>query len=59
MYTNTLSFGHDEEIEALRDMVRRFAQDRIAPIAADIDRSNEFPVHLWGELGALGLLGIT
>jgi len=59
MYTNTLSFGHDEDIEALRDMVRRFAQDRIAPIAADIDRSNEFPAHLWGELGALGLLGIT
>ncbi|MBZ9772164.1 isovaleryl-CoA dehydrogenase [Mesorhizobium sp. CO1-1-8] len=59
MYTNTLSFGHDEEIEALREMVRRFAQDRIAPIAADIDRSNEFPAHLWGELGALGLLGIT
>ncbi|WP_095086637.1 isovaleryl-CoA dehydrogenase [Mesorhizobium sophorae] len=59
MYTNTLSFGHDEDIEALRDMVRRFAQDRIAPVAADIDRSNEFPAHLWGELGALGLLGIT
>ncbi|MER8443566.1 isovaleryl-CoA dehydrogenase [Mesorhizobium sp. M1066] len=59
MYTNTLSFGHDEEIEALRDLVRRFAQDRIAPVAADIDRSNEFPAHLWGELGALGLLGIT
>ncbi|RWC51082.1 MAG: isovaleryl-CoA dehydrogenase [Mesorhizobium sp.] len=59
MYTNTLSFGHDEEIEALRDMVRRFAQDRIAPIAAEIDRTNEFPAHLWGELGALGLLGIT
>ncbi|MFD2057752.1 isovaleryl-CoA dehydrogenase [Mesorhizobium calcicola] len=59
MYTNTLSFGHDEDIEALRDMVRRFAQDRIAPIAADIDRANEFPAHLWRELGALGLLGIT
>ncbi|MCZ8543216.1 isovaleryl-CoA dehydrogenase [Mesorhizobium qingshengii] len=59
MYTNTLSFGHDEDIEALRDMARRFAQDRIAPIAADIDRSNEFPAHLWRELGALGLLGIT
>ncbi|MFA6156637.1 isovaleryl-CoA dehydrogenase [Mesorhizobium sp.] len=59
MYTNTLSFGHDEDIEALRDLVRRFAQDRIAPIAADIDRSNEFPAHLWRELGALGLLGIT
>ncbi|RNJ46129.1 acyl-CoA dehydrogenase [Mesorhizobium erdmanii] len=59
MYTNTLSFGHDEDIEALRDMVRRFAQDRIAPIAGDIDRQNEFPAHLWRELGALGLLGIT
>ncbi|QKC97676.1 isovaleryl-CoA dehydrogenase [Mesorhizobium sp. NZP2298] len=59
MYTNTLSFGLDEDIEALRDMVRRFAQDRIAPIAGDIDRDNEFPAHLWRELGALGLLGIT
>ncbi|ANT50727.1 isovaleryl-CoA dehydrogenase [Mesorhizobium amorphae] len=59
MYTNTLSFGLDEDIEALRDTVRRFAQDRIAPIAAEIDRSNEFPAHLWAELGALGLLGIT
>ncbi|TGP95622.1 isovaleryl-CoA dehydrogenase [Mesorhizobium sp. M00.F.Ca.ET.151.01.1.1] len=59
MYTNTLSFGHDEDVEALRDLVRRFAQDRIAPLAADIDRENEFPAHLWRELGALGLLGIT
>ncbi|MBN9548235.1 MAG: isovaleryl-CoA dehydrogenase [Alphaproteobacteria bacterium] len=59
MYTKTLSFGLDPDIEALRDTVRRFAQDRIAPIAAEIDRSNEFPAHLWGELGALGLLGIT
>ncbi|TGP22567.1 MULTISPECIES: isovaleryl-CoA dehydrogenase [unclassified Mesorhizobium] len=59
MYTNTLNFGLDPDIETLRDTVRRFAQDRIAPIAAEIDRSNEFPAHLWGELGALGLLGIT
>jgi len=59
MYTNTLNFGLDADIEALRDTVRRFAQDRIAPIAAEIDRSNEFPAQLWGELGALGLLGIT
>ncbi|KUM24212.1 isovaleryl-CoA dehydrogenase [Mesorhizobium loti] len=59
MYTNTLNFGLDADVEALRDLVRRFAQDRIAPIAADIDRSNEFPAHLWTELGALGLLGIT
>nr|WP_295470384.1 isovaleryl-CoA dehydrogenase [Mesorhizobium sp.] len=59
MYNNTLNFGHGDDIDALRDMVRRFAQERIAPIAADIDRSNEFPAHLWQELGALGLLGIT
>ena len=59
MYLNTLDFGLGEDIDALRDMVRRFAQERIAPIAADIDRSNEFPSHLWKELGALGLLGIT
>lgn len=59
MYTHTLDFGQGEDIDALRDMVRRFAQDKIAPLAADIDRSNEFPAHLWAEMGALGLLGIT
>ncbi|PAP94142.1 isovaleryl-CoA dehydrogenase [Mesorhizobium wenxiniae] len=59
MYTHTLNFGLDEDIEALRDLVRRFARDKIAPIAAEIDRSNEFPAHLWAELGGLGLLGIT
>ncbi len=59
MYTNSMSFGLDEEVEALRDMVRRMAQERIAPIAADIDIKNEFPAHLWKELGALGLLGVT
>ncbi|TIP79885.1 MAG: isovaleryl-CoA dehydrogenase, partial [Mesorhizobium sp.] len=56
---HTLNFGLDEDIEALRDLVRRFAQEKIAPIAAEIDRSNEFPAHLWAELGGLGLLGIT
>ncbi|HMM64712.1 MAG TPA: acyl-CoA dehydrogenase family protein, partial [Mesorhizobium sp.] len=59
MYTHTLNFGHDGDLEALRDTVRRFAQERIAPLAAEIDRSNEFPPHLWGELGGLGLLGVT
>lgn len=59
MYTHSLNFGLGEDIEALRDMVRRFAQERIAPLAADIDSSNQFPPHLWKELGALGLLGIT
>jgi len=52
---------HDlgEEIGALRDSVRAFAADRIAPIAAEIDRTDEFPRHLWPEMGALGLHGIT
>ena len=59
MYLNTLDFGQGEEIDSLREMVRRFAQEKIAPLAADIDRSNEFPAHLWLELGALGLLGVT
>lgn len=59
MYTHSLDFGLNEDVEVLRDMVRRFAQERIAPIAAEIDRTNEFPHHLWKELGALGLLGIT
>ena len=52
-------FGHGEELDLLRDTVRDFATDRIAPRAADIDASNEFPADLWPELGELGLLGIT
>jgi isovaleryl-CoA dehydrogenase len=59
MYNQTMKFGHGEDIDALRETVRRFAQDRIAPIASEIDSSNEFPNHLWQEMGALGLLGIT
>jgi isovaleryl-CoA dehydrogenase len=59
MYLNTLDFGQGEEIDSLRELVRRFAQEKIAPLAAGIDRSNEFPAHLWKELGALGLLGVT
>ena len=52
-------FGLDEAAEEIRRQVRRFAAERIAPLAAEIDRSNEFPRRLWPELGALGLLGIT
>lgn len=48
-----------EEIAALRDSVRKFARDRIAPIAADIDREDRFPRALWPAMGALGLHGIT
>src|SRR5437868_2255799 len=54
-----LDFGLGSDIEMLRDTVRDFAQDKIAPRAVDIDRSNSFPRELWPELGALGLLGIT
>ena len=59
MFTRGLNFAFGEEIDALRAMVHRFAQERVAPLAADIDKSNQFPTHLWQEMGALGLLGIT
>lgn len=45
--------------DLLRETVQDFSQDKIAPLAAEIDSSNEFPMHLWQELGALGLLGVT
>lgn len=51
--------GLGEEIGALRNSVRKFANDRIAPLAAEIDREDRFPRHLWPEMGALGLHGIT
>ncbi|MEO1532323.1 MAG: isovaleryl-CoA dehydrogenase [Pseudomonadota bacterium] len=54
-----MNFGLGEEIEALQETVRRFAAERIAPLADEIDRANEFPMHLWREMGELGLLGIT
>ncbi|MDX1730182.1 MAG: isovaleryl-CoA dehydrogenase [Aurantimonas coralicida] len=59
MFDKSMDFALGEEIDALRDMVRRFAQERIAPRASEIDRTNEFPNELWKELGALGLLGVT
>src|SRR5919205_1413858 len=54
-----LRFEHGETIEMLRESVREFARKEIAPRAAEIDRSNEFPPDLWRKFGALGLLGIT
>ncbi|MBI5121707.1 MAG: isovaleryl-CoA dehydrogenase [Rhodospirillales bacterium] len=55
----TLDFHLGEEIEMLRQSVADFSQAKIAPLAAEIDRSNEFPMHLWKELGDLGVHGIT
>ena len=55
----TLDFDLGPEIDLLRNTVRDFADDRIAPIAAEIDREDRFPVELWPEMGALGLHGIT
>jgi isovaleryl-CoA dehydrogenase len=52
-------FGHGEDLDLLRETVRSFAADRIAPRAAEIDVDNLFPRDLWPELGELGLLGIT
>jgi isovaleryl-CoA dehydrogenase len=54
-----LRFGLPDEIEEVRDGVQRFVADRVAPIAAEADRKNEFPQHLWREFGEMGLLGIT
>ena len=54
-----LNFQLGEEIDALRDAVRDFAQSEIAPRAAAIDRDDQFPMDLWEKMGALGVLGIT
>jgi isovaleryl-CoA dehydrogenase len=52
-------FGLGEEVDQLRETVQGFAQDKIAPRAEEIDRSNKFPRDLWPQMGSLGLHGIT
>ncbi|MFP5509463.1 MAG: isovaleryl-CoA dehydrogenase [Alphaproteobacteria bacterium] len=59
MFTATMKFDLGEDVNALREMVHRWAQERIRPMAGQIDSSNEFPAALWREMGDLGLLGIT
>jgi len=59
MFDKEMNFNLGEEIDGLREMVRRFARDEIAPRADDIDRSNEFPSDLWERMGEIGLHGIT
>ena len=55
----SLSFDLGDTADMLRDSVRSFASDKIAPRAAEIDASNEFPIDLWPQMGELGLHGVT
>jgi len=59
MFDSGMRFGLGEDVDALRESVARFAREKIAPRAAQIDRSNEFPMDLWEAMGELGLHGIT
>ncbi|MDX2483096.1 MAG: isovaleryl-CoA dehydrogenase [Pseudodonghicola sp.] len=59
MFNATMQFDLGEDVNALRDAVHRWAQERIKPMAAEIDRSNNFPAALWREMGDMGLLGVT
>jgi len=54
-----LDYGLGESLELIRSSVRHFAEKEIAPLAASIDHSNQFPRQLWPQLGQLGVLGIT
>jgi isovaleryl-CoA dehydrogenase len=55
----SLDFDLGPEIDMLRATVRDFAEDKVAPLAAEIDRADRFPIELWPQMGALGLHGIT
>ncbi|MEZ5752091.1 MAG: isovaleryl-CoA dehydrogenase [Paracoccaceae bacterium] len=59
MFNASMKFDLGDDVNALRDTVHRWAQDRVRPMAAEIDKSNNFPAELWREMGDLGLLGIT
>ncbi len=59
MFNETMDFGLGEDVNALRETVRKFAQEEIAPRSAEVDRSNDFPMELWEMMGNLGLHGIT
>ena len=59
MFNESMNFDLGEDIDALQALVRRFAQDEIAPRAAEIDSRNEFPMDLWQKMGDIGLHGIT
>jgi len=54
-----LDFNLGEMADTIRDSTRRFASDRIAPLAAEIDEADRFPIELWPQMGELGLHAIT
>ena len=59
MFNASMQFDLGEDVAAMREMVHRWAQERVKPMAAEIDSKNEFPADLWTEMGELGLLGMT
>lgn len=59
MFMAAMRFDLGEDVNALRDSVHRWAQERVKPLAGEIDRDNMFPAQLWCEMGDLGLLGVT
>ena len=59
MFDSVMSFDLGEDVESLRDTVRKFAQEEIAPKSDEIDKTNDFPMELWKLMGDLGLHGIT
>ena len=59
MFNTTMKFDLGDDVNEMRDMVHRWAQERVKPMAAEIDTNNEFPPALWEEMGSLGLLGMT
>ena len=59
MFMAAMRFDLGADVNTLRDSVHRWAQDRVKPLAGQIDRDNMFPADLWREMGDLGLLGVT
>ncbi len=59
MFNATMQFDLGEDVNAIREMVHRWAQERVKPMAQSIDQDNLFPPALWQEMGELGLLGMT
>ena len=59
MFNAAMQFDLGEDVNAMRETVHRWAQERVKPMAQDIDKENLFPPTLWQEMGELGLLGMT